>query len=209
MSIENKLIISAPKFKIVVLEIEGTSPYLQNRFSKKAMDEMRDKMEAGSTSQSKKKREARDFDSDFKEAMHISESGWHGIPAAAFRNAAIKACATVNFHMTKARMSIFVEADGFDKIDGSPLVQLIGDYPEKSEMLVRIQKTVDIRVRPMWRKWSAMLRVRYDEDQFKMEDVVNLFMRAGMQVGVGEGRPGGTNTAGMGYGLFQIKSVTQ
>jgi len=203
------LAVPAPRFRTLAIEIEGTAPYMQARFSAKAMQAMKAKMEAGGTSRSKKKREARDFEEDFLQAQHISEDGWNGIPAAAFRNASIDACRMVGFKMTHAKMSIFIEADGLDKIDGTPLVQIIGDPPEQTELAVRNATGVaDIRVRPMWRKWGAILRVRFDEGQFTDEDVVNLLLRAGQQVGVGEGRPYSKKSNGLGYGLFNVKTVT-
>ena len=55
----------------------------------------------------------------------------------------------------------FREADGLDSVDGTPLVRLIADAREKTEKAVRNQTgVVDIRVRPMWREWSAIVRVR-------------------------------------------------
>lgn len=206
MKKENQVVIAAPKFRTAVIEIRGTSPYMQARFSQKAKEAMMATMAAGSTAKTKKKREARNFEEDFKQAQHISGEGWNGIPAAAFRNACIDACRMVGYTMTAAKMTIFVEADGFDKIDGIPLVKIIGGPPEKTEMAVRVQRTNDIRVRPMWREWSAVLRIRFDEDQFTLSDVVNLVARAGMQVGVGEGRPFGRESYGMGFGLFEIVS---
>jgi len=59
----------------------------------------------------------------------------------------------------------------------------------------------------MWRKWGATVRIRYDEDQFTAEDVVNLLLRAGQQVGIGEGRPYSKTSNGLGFGLFKIKNV--
>lgn len=198
--------ISAPKFKTLLLEIEGIAPLMQAKFSAKTRQAMMDKMVAGSTAKSKKTREARDFDEDFLQAQHISEDGWVGIPAAAFRNACIDACRMVGFKMTHAKMSIFVEADGFDETDGTPLVRLIADEPEKIEMAVRNATGVaDIRVRPMWRKWGAEIRIRFDEDQFTQQDVVNLLARAGQQVGIGEGRPYSRSSNGLGFGLFIVK----
>jgi len=35
--------------------------------------------------------------------------------------------------------------------------------------------------------------------------LTNLLARAGLQVGIGEGRPDSKNSAGMGWGLFQIE----
>jgi hypothetical protein len=46
--------------------------------------------------------------------------------------------------------------------------------------------------------------VVYDADQFTLEDVSNLLARAGMQVGIGEGRPDSKMSAGMGWGTFRI-----
>lgn len=40
---------------------------------------------------------------------------------------------------------------------------------------------------------------------FSHNDIVNLMMRVGQQVGIGEGRPDSKNSAGMGWGLFDIQ----
>ena len=73
-------------------------------------------------------------------------------------------------------------------------------------MAVRNESGVcDLRPRPMWRKgWEAVVRVRFDGDQFTLIDVANLLLRAGMQVGIGEGRPDSRNSCGMGWGLFRL-----
>jgi hypothetical protein len=200
--------IKPPKFRTLTVTIEGSAPYMQARFSAKAMQAMTDKMKAGSTAKSKTKREARDFDDDFQQAQHFSEEGWVGIPATAFRNACIDACRAVGFKMTLAKMSVFIEADGLDKVDGTPLVKLIAGKPEKTELAVRNATGVlDIRVRPLWRKWSAKVRLRFDEDQFTVSDVTNLLSRAGQQIGIGEGRPYSRQSAGLGYGTFDVKGV--
>jgi hypothetical protein len=63
----------------------------------------------------------------------------------------------------------------------------------------------DIRVRPMWREWGANVRVKYDADQFTIQDVTNLMQRVGMQVGIGEGRPDSRDSAGLGWGTFRLE----
>ncbi len=200
--------ISAPKFSTLDFRIQGTAPLMQARFSAKSMQAMMSKMAEGPTAKAKKVRAARDFDDDFQQAQHISTEGWVGIPAAAFRNACIDVCRMVGFKMTHAKMTIFVEADGFDRVDGVPLVRLIAGAPERSELAVRNATGVtDIRVRPMWREWAAVVRIRFDEDQFTATDVANLLARAGMQIGIGEGRPFSRESMGMGFGLFALKSA--
>lgn len=203
------LTIPAPKFKVISIKIVGKSALMQNRFSAKAMRQMMDKMEAGSTARSKKIREARDFDEDFKNAQHISSEGWVGVPCAAFRNAAIDVCRMVGYKMTHARMAMFIEPDGFDTIDESPLVRLEAGEPRRVDMAVRNATGVaDIRARPVWDKWGATVRVKFDSGQFTTEDIVNLFTRAGVQIGIGEGRPYSSKSNGMGYGTFEVEGIS-
>ena len=198
--------IPAPNIQIAVIEIEGTAPYVQNKFSNKAREMMKATQEAGSVAKKGKKREPKDFDECFRQAQHISEDGWHGIPAPSFRAAMIRACKLCGFNMTDAKCAVFILPDGFDVDDGTPLVKIIGGKPIKHEAAVRNQTGVaDIRIRPMWRKWGAKVRIQYDADVFSTEDVANLLMRAGMQVGIGEGRPFSKNSYGMGWGTFKIK----
>ena len=163
--------ITAPKISTAQFKLIGTSPFVQARFSQKAKMAMMAKMEAGSTAKGKKVREARDFDQDCRDAMHIGVDGKNGVPAGAFRNAMISACRLVGFKMTLAKLSVFVAADTFDAVDGVPLVHLHGEW-ERLDMHTRnATGVVDIRVRPMWREWSINLRVKYDEDQFTLTDV--------------------------------------
>lgn len=196
--------ITAPKFTTVQFTIVGVSPYVQLRFSEKSIATMKAKMLLGSQAKKGAKREPRDFDEDYRQALHVSTDGWHGIPASAFRNAMISACRIVGFQMTKAKLAVFVEADGIDKVDGTPLVRIIGE-PEKVEHYVRnATGVVDIRVRGMWREWSAKISIRFDSEMFSLVDVSNLLARVGMQVGIGEGRPDGKQSAGMGWGMFRV-----
>ncbi len=205
--------IPPPRFEVIEVKLHGTAPYMQARFAQKSINMMREKHEAGHAARKGKKREARDFKADFEGAKHVSTEGWCGIPAGAFRKGCISACRLVGFKMTLAKLSLFVEADGFDRVDGTPLIRIYGTSkldpskkcePEVSEMPVRnATGVIDIRARPLWREWWILLRLRYDLDQFSRTDVINLLSRVGQQVGVGEGRPDSKNSDGIGFGLFQ------
>jgi len=198
------LVIKAPSIKTAKFTITGTAPYVQLRFSQKAIAAMMDKMQAGSQANKRKVREARDFDEDFLAAQHVSTEGWVGIPASAFRNGLISACRLVGFKMTLAKLSLFVGEDGFDSVDAIPLIKINGS-PEPLIMHARNATGVcDIRVRAKFWPWSADLRVSYDSDQFSTTDVGNLLLRVGQQVGIGEGRPDSKASAGMGWGTFAI-----
>lgn len=199
-----ELVIKAPNFGSANFKIKGIAPYVQLRFSQKARNTMRNNMAEGQRSKRGKAKTARNFDEEFPQAMYKSTEGWYGIPAASFRNAMISACRISNFKMTLAKLSVFVEADGFDEADGTPLVRIYGE-PEPYESLVRNATGVaDIRVRAMWREWDAVVRIRFDADQFKVQDVANLLTRVGLQVGLGEGRPDSKQSAGLGFGLFVL-----
>lgn len=203
--IQEVITIAEPNFQTMDIHIRGNAPMVQNRFSKKAATQMLQTHIEGSSKKNKSKvKEARDIEQDYKDATHIGEDGKFGIPAPAFRSAMISACRVAGFVMTKAKLSVFVVADSVDREDGSPLVHINGD-PEMHTAAVRLPNgSTSIAIRPMWRKWSAVVRVRWDGDQFTSSDVTNLMMRAGMQVGVGEGRPDSKKSNGMGWGTFDV-----
>lgn len=202
--------VSPPDIRQINLTIIGTAPLMIARFSQKAMLAMMDKHKAGSTANKSKKRDARDFDADFDAARHISHEGWDGIHAGAFRSGMISACRLVNFKMTLAKLSLFILADGYDRVDNVPLVRIAGGAPERCDMPVRNATGVmDIRTRPLWREWRCDLAIRYDAGQFQSNDVVNLLSRVGEQVGIGEGRPDSRASAGMGFGTFRIAGESE
>lgn len=199
------VVIHPPDFRRVQLNIRGTSPLVMNRFSQKAMEIMKQTQEAGGTSRSRKTREVKDFDALYEGAKHVSDEGWEGIHAAAFRNAAISACRICGYKMTHAKLAFMVMADGYDRVDGAPLVRLTRGEAMPWTAPVRNQTGVaDLRCRPLYREWEATLRIRYDAGALTDSDVVNLIARVGMQVGIGEGRPDSKDSAGIGFGLFDI-----
>lgn len=205
MAEPQQITITPPHLQTLHIRIEGVAPYMQAKFSEKSRQAMMTKQAAGSVAKKGTKREPRDFDADFVAAQHRSAEGWAGIPAAALRNACIDACRMVGFQMTRAKMSVFIEPDGFDVGDGTPLVRLDAAEPERTEMATRnATGVVDIRIRPMWRQWGALVRLTFDADQFTGQDVTNLLARAGLQVGIGEGRPFSKSSAGLGFGLFRV-----
>ena len=197
--------ITPPDFRILDINILGTSPLVINRFSQKAIQQMRSTQEAGSAARSRRTREPKNFEALYEGAKHVSDDGWEGIHAAAFRNGAISACRAVGFKMTHAKLAFSVLPDGFDHVDGAPLVRLTTGTPEMWVAPVRnTTGVVDLRSRPMYREWSATLRIRYDNGMLSASDIVNLIARVGLQVGVGEGRPDSKQSAGLGFGLFDI-----
>lgn len=198
--------ISAPNFQTGVFNIIGQDVLVIHRFSAKTKAQMKAKMEEGKSASSKKNREAKNTDDTFNEARYVSAEGWDGFHAGALRNAMISACRLVGFKMTLAKLSVFVESDGYDKLEPQiPLIKIIGD-PTKQEDMARVETGQPyVTVRAAYHGWKARVKIRFDADQFKLEDITNLLSRVGQQVGLGEGRPDSKNSAGMGWGLFTIE----
>jgi hypothetical protein len=202
------LTIKPANIKVVAVTIVGTTAYVQHKFSAKAQAQIVATQEAGQQAKKGKKREAKDFAAVYESAIHYSREGWIGIPASAFRAACIDVCRATGFQMTRAKMSIFCKADSIDRDDGTPLVKITKGTPERHMGHARNDNgSVDVRARPLWQAgWEAVVRLEYDADQFTANDVVNLLDRAGRQVGIGEGRAFSKNSAGCGWGAFQVKA---
>lgn len=202
------VVIKPPNFQTAKIKIRGTAPYVQHAFSQKALQTMMDTQMAGSQSRKGKARQPKDFKEVYRNATHFARQGWIGIPAAAIRNGMISACRTVGFKMTLAKLSLFVTADGYDKLSGDPLIRITKGEPHEHFGAARnANGSTDVRCRPMWNEgWEAIVTVKWDGDQFSASDVVNLLARVGAQVGVGEGRADSRNSAGMGWGHFEVVS---
>lgn len=198
--------IDRPNFQQATFHIRGNAPFVQNRFSVKAQTMMIDRQTQGSVGNKGKRRDPKDFNALYLASMYEDKKGRRGIPAAAFRKAMISACRTVNFKMTLAKLGLFCVADSYDKDDGTPLVLFTKGRPEAFTAPTRNQTGVaDIRSRGMWREgWECRVTLRWDADMFSPSDVANLLHRVGWQVGVGEGRADSKESAGMGWGSFDI-----
>jgi hypothetical protein len=203
------IVIAPAKLHVLPLLIEGESVYVQNKFSEKARAQIEATQRGGSTEKSKgKKRDPKDFEENWRQAMHIGIDGRHGIPASSFRLACISACRLVGFKMTLAKLAIFTLSDTTER-DGTPLVHIISKPRALADtpiLPVRNDNgSVDLRLRPMWDPgWRAKLRIRFDADVFTATDVANMIERVGQQVGIGEGRHDSKNSGGQGWGVFRI-----
>ena len=197
------VVIRAPAFSTLEVLIEGTAPLVIARFSKKA--ELMAKMAEGKSAKSKKERTARDYDEEADQARYYnSTKEWQGINASGFRAGMISACRLVGFKMTLAKLSVFIVQDDFDHEMVTPLVRIYGDSHTNTSHTRNATGVVDVRARPIYPKWAAKLKIRFDADQFTAQDVINLISRVGLQVGICEGRPDSKSSAGCGWGTFRV-----
>lgn len=200
------VLIKPPNFATAAINIVGTAPYLQNRFSSDNKGKMMEKQKEGSGQAKKRKaKPPKDFQKVYEGSMHVSQEGWHGIPASALRIAMVEACRLTEMDMVRAKMCIRILEDGLDKENLEPLVRING----KPRMFIDRVKigisSTDLAARAIFEKWSATVRVQWDADVFSASDIANLLARAGWQVGIGAGRPLSKMSCGTGKGTFEVK----
>lgn len=102
------------------------------------------------------------------------------------------------YEMTKLRGLIVI---------GSEWIPIISDGPpEKFSVPVRIGNGsgMERRHRPMWRKWSMQVPVRFLSSHITLEEVFNLFETAGSTIGIGDWRPEAKKGPGGIYGTFAV-----
>ena len=193
---------------VATFRVYGITPYVQNKFSKQAQDQIMDTQRRGTQARKERRREPKDFQKCYEEALRRSLDGWYGIPATAIKSAMVDACRLLGFKMTLAKQALIgVIPDGYDKDDMCPLVRIANGEPQFTLMPVRNESgVVDLRARPAFPPgWEANIRVEYDPAIFSEDDIANLLDRAGQQVGIGEGRPFSPQSHGMGWGRFRVK----
>jgi len=177
-SITNKrAVIEQQKIYSVCLEITGTAPLIQNKFSQKTIDEMLRK-HMGLSQQKEKK-----IPSECIERATIkNEDGKVCIPPTAIKKAILSASIMVKgLKKTEIRASIFV--------DGSSIPIKYSRMVPQMDMVRTSGKgrTPDVRFRPRFEDWSARVIILFSE-MIPVQTVVHLVHMAG-NCGVGEWRP--------------------
>jgi len=208
-STDEPVTIRRANMQTVEVTVVGTAPLVIHAFGAKAVHQMIANQEAGSKAKGKKNLAPKDFEAQFEEATHRSTEGWYGVPAGALRSAMIDACRLCGVVMARAKLAIFIVADGFDSVDGAPLVRIYGDRGRLDAPLRNANGGMDVRARPQWKRWCLKLRIRFDADQFDTSSVLNLLARAGEQVGIGEGRPNSRQSTGVGWGTFCLQESVE
>jgi hypothetical protein len=198
--------ITAPNFERGTFRINGTAPLVICRFSKKAIDAIAATQSEGTTATSKRKRKKVDPQQQFADARYYHTAGWEGFQASAIRNAMISACRVVDIKMTLAKLCVFCEPDGYDKLQPQiPLVRIHGTAAmQQDQVRNRNSGQFSVTTRAVYHQWSADVTIKWDADRFTLSDVANLLARVGQQVGIGCGRPDSKESAGMGWGLFDV-----
>ena len=195
----SQLTIPAIEIGTARILVVGEDVLIAHGWSDKARRQMAEK-QAKKASQTK---EARNPQEDFEQAQYRLEDGSHGFPAAAFKQAAIRGAKYAGLVMADAKGAFHVQHDGFGS-DRTMLVRLICDEPIMRTDMVRIAMgTADIRYRPEYSNWSAIVTVRFNRRLYSTEQIVNMFNFGGFHAGIGEWRP----ELGGSMGMFHVAEV--
>lgn len=180
------------KLEVIKFKVVGDSPLIMHAWSEKAKREMLEKQ----MKKAKTAKPAKNPQEDYEQAFYRNEKGEPAFPTIAFKQAAVSAGGRFSdgLKMTELRGSFFIIGE-LVKIEGKPQMR---------EDMVRVgMGTADIRYRPEFKKWSAVIEIKYNADKISAEQIINLFNLAGFGVGVGEWRPEKDGQ----YGMFHVEEV--
>jgi len=200
--------------EMLLVEILGRTPYIQNRLSDEVVDGIEaTRMEGGGQSAEAKERPPLDPKAEMLAKLHLIEAAKNGagldlkkckfgIPVAAFK----KAIADITYTLTgtfkkntNAALNIEPDFAGMValKFKGAPYMRRgVKNRP----FLIYYQ--------PVFSPWGCTLRIRYDMSMTTQSSVISMLRHAGAKVGVGNNRPEkGGEFGTFGVGKIQVIKV--
>lgn len=162
--------------------IEGTSPLIVHKFSEKARKMIEDKQQG----KSKGGKEARDPEADFYGSMYtFADGNKYGFPSGGFKAAMTRAGKQLGYTMVDLKGWFFIVPDDRD----GNLVEIVGTPRMRTDMVRIGNGTADVRYRPEFPEWGAVLRIQYNEKCISLEQLAELIALAGFSCGIGDWRP--------------------
>lgn len=178
----------------LLVPIIGTSALIVHRFSEKAKRQMLDAMQGR-----KSPKQPKDPQAEYEAAFYHLKDGSPGFPAIAFKSCTVGGARFyAGLTMTALKQAVFFK--GEPGSDGQPLVKIVGT-PQMREDVVRVGRNgADLRYRPEFPEWTAILEVVYVKSALTRGSVLSLIDAGGLGIGVGEWRPEKDG----GFGTFRI-----
>jgi hypothetical protein len=180
----------------IKVPIIGVTPLVTCRFSEKAKRQMLDAAQGKQTP-----KQPKDPQAEYEAAFYRLGGGGFGLPADAFKQATVGAARFYGkaVSMTSLKQFVFVHGELGD--DGRALVAIVGSEPRMREDVVRVGRGgTDLRYRPEFHPWKAILDVTYFTSVITRASVLSLIDAGGMAIGVGEWRPERDGT----FGTYRI-----
>ncbi len=190
------IVIMRPNMQIIEVPIVGTSPLITQQWSRKAILQMEAKHQQKAAS----KRTAKD-----PEAWYISTEGWDGVPAVAFKAAMVNAtrqCAGLTIVLAKGIIRTLAQGT---TAEGTGLIRIYGEPRLHTSTPRNANGNPDVRYRPIYEPWRAIVPVRFNAHLVSAEQIVNLMAIAGESEGVGEWRPSSPESKTGIYGCWEIE----
>lgn len=180
------------------IPIRGVTPLIMHKWSEKALGMMRDK-QAGN--RSRKKLEPKVPADEAEAATYRLPDGQAAFPAAGFKSAVVGASRLHDgLTLVETKQLLFIEGEGPDQ-----LVPIAGDSYIREDTVRIGMGTADLRYRPCFPEWSAILRVTFVPQRIDLESVLNLVNTGGLG-GIGEGRPSAPKALNGTFGRFEIEA---
>lgn len=177
-------IVTYASFQIAsaVFQIEGTSPLIMHKFSEKSKKMIEDKQ----AKKSKGGRDARNPEEEYVGGIHFFSDGVRtGFPAGGIKAAMVRAGKQLGYVMADLRGWFFIVPDEKQ----TNLVEIIGGNRMRTDMVRIGMGTSDIRYRPEFADWGAILKINYNSKCISAEQIAELLALAGFSCGIGEWRP--------------------
>jgi len=140
----------------------------------------------------------RDPQREYEASLYPIPGGGFGFPAVAIKQAMASGVGK-DYGITKGKVYQYVHIYGVK--DAPDLVRLVGE-PKQHDSIVRQGHAPAMRFRGCFYEWSIDLELDYDTKTFTAETIVNMLARAGLYVGIGDGRP---EKKGHNYGRFRVE----
>ena len=175
--------------------ILGVSPLIVHKFSEKAKRQMLDATQGRRTP-----KEPKDPQAEYEACFYKLADDGFGFPADAFKQATVGAARFYGKQLTMTALKQFIFFRGEIGDDGRQLVRIEGE-PQMREDVVRVGRGgSDLRYRPQFFPWNAILEVSYFTATLTRESVLSLIDAGGLAIGVGEWRPEKDGT----FGTYRI-----
>ena len=192
---ETALPISVPRLKLALLKIgiKGTTPLLVDKFPETTRTEILEK-QMGRT---KGKKQLRDLDIEFENAIHKIDKNKLGFPAQGFKSAMIESTSFVgsrDFSKKLLKGVQIINSEGND---------LIPIKFSKITKLTHYPKGGNTKISPMLEDWECELVIQYDTNNISPQDIVNLLNYSGFYYGLGMWSP--RAKCGGKYGMYEVK----
>ena len=186
-AVEKKIMLKPLNWKYTEIDVRGITDLMMER-DDGTCAKYYDAIKGGKVV----KKDTRMEEEKVESKIHHTEDGKVAFPSGGFSTGMRKVAYSINKTMSmKVKESVrFLE----------PMVPIKYDKMVIANHGGKRERVPCIIIRPMFKNWSANLKIKYDADLISFEQIVNLINRAGVGRGLGAFRP----EKGGEYGQYEV-----